>query len=217
MPENSDNNKTLLKTYQGKHLNVSFNPKLCSHGGGCIKNLPSVFNLKARPWINLKECDSSDVIATVNQCPSGALQYSEATDKNVTATLIPNGPINLRGEMSIKKDFQDSGSTAQRISLCRCGLSKNKPFCDASHMKNFKDDGQLDHRPASKTKQEAAKNISITCIENGPLMCHGNVKFIASDGENLTVIDPAICRCGASKRKPFCDGSHNKIGFKSDY
>ena len=217
MPNKSDNTTTPLKIYQGEDLNVSFNAKLCSHGGACIKNLPSVFNLKASPWINLEDCDTSQVITVVNQCPSGALSYQEATDKHVSATLIPNGPINFRGEISVKRNFQDKGSSAQRISLCRCGLSKNKPFCDASHRMKFKDAGQLDHRPASKTKQEAAENISITCVEDGPLMCQGNLQLIASDGEALTVIDPALCRCGASKRKPFCDGSHNKISFKTEY
>lgn len=203
------------KTYRGEHISVSFDSSKCSHAGNCIKSLPSVFNLKSRPWIKLDKGDLNDIIQTVNKCPSGALNYKETADELVSAQLIKDGPINLRGKINVKTNFQDSGQNMQRVSLCRCGLSKNKPFCDASHMKKFNDDGTLDHRPASKTKQDAAEEISIICVEDGPLMCQGNVKFIASDAEELTVIDAAICRCGASKRKPFCDGSHNKIAFKT--
>lgn len=203
------------KIYRGKHINVSFNSSKCSHGGTCIKTLPSVFNLKAKPWINLNNCNETEVIQTVANCPSGALSFSESIDEQVTAKIIKNGPINIRGAINLKTNFQDNGQETHRASLCRCGLSKNKPFCDASHRKTFKEPGNLDHRPASKTKQNASKTINIICIEDGPLMCQGNVKFITPTNEELTVIDPAICRCGASKRKPFCDGTHNKINFKS--
>jgi len=178
---------------------VSFDANRCSHGGNCIKSLPSVFNLKARPWIKLEDCAIDKLISTINNCPSGALNYSESVDQTVSAQLIRNGPVNLRGNINLKKSFQEVGLSNQRLSLCRCGLSKNKPFCDTSHLKKFQDKALIDHRPA-----------------NGPLMCKGNVKFIASDGEELTVIDPAICRCGASNRKPFCDGTHNKIKFKTE-
>ena len=203
------------QTYRGQHISVSFDSSRCSHSGTCIKNLPSVFNLKARPWINLNDCDSEEVIQTINRCPSGALNYQETVDEQVSAQLVKNGPMNLRGVINIRTGFHDNGQAMQRVSLCRCGLSQNKPFCDASHMKNFTDAGVLDHRPASKTTQEASEEVSIVCVEDGPLMCQGNMKITASDGEEIAVIDPAICRCGSSKRKPFCDGSHNKIAFKT--
>ena len=203
------------KIYRGQHISVSFDSIRCSHGGTCIKNLPSVFNLETKPWVNLNNCDLKDVIQTVNNCPSGALNYIETVDEIVSAQLIKNGPVNLRGKINIQHGFHESGKKFNRLSLCRCGLSKNKPFCDARHIKKFSDSGKLDHRPASKTMQDAGEAINIICIEDGPLMCQGNVKFIAHDNEELTVIDPAICRCGASKRKPFCDGSHNKIEFKT--
>jgi len=216
MSNSSNKPPAKLKIYKGKYLNVSFDANRCSHGGNCIKSLPSVFNLKTRPWIKLEDCAIDKLISTINNCPSGALNYSESVDQTVSAQLIRNGPVNLRGNINLKKSFQEVGLSNQRLSLCRCGLSKNKPFCDTSHLKKFQDKALIDHRPASKTQQKAAEHIDLICIENGPLMCKGNVKFIASDGEELTVIDPAICRCGASNRKPFCDVTHNKIKFKTE-
>ena len=155
------------------------------------------------------------MIKTVQQCPSGALQFTEASDTSVSLSLTPDGPINVRGDLKIKANFNDIGTQASRVSLCRCGLSKNKPYCDASHLKNFSEQGHFDQRPAAATKQAASDSMDIICVENGPLMCRGNVDIHAANGESITVIDPALCRCGASKRKPFCDGTHNKIGFNT--
>lgn len=203
------------KTYRGKHINVTFESKRCSHGGDCIKSLPSVFNLKARPWINLQDCDLNKLAETINQCPSGALSFSEASDETVSLKVTANGPLNIRGQLTLKENFKDTGSIHSKVSLCRCGLSKNMPYCDASHLKEFKANGNFDKRPAAVTKQAPANNLNIICVENGPLMCQGNVEMHSADGETITVIDPALCRCGASMRKPFCDGTHNKIKFKT--
>jgi len=67
----------------------------------------------------------------------------------------------------------------------------------------------------AQTEQAASSEVDVICVENGPLMCRGNVDMFDATGEKRTVIDPALCRCGASKRKPFCDGSHNKAEFKT--
>jgi CDGSH-type Zn-finger protein/uncharacterized Fe-S cluster protein YjdI len=207
--------KEKIKTYHGKHIDVSFDASRCSHGGDCLKNLPSVFNLKARPWINLEDCETQDVIGAVRQCPSGALQIHESADTSVSMKVVRGGPLNIRGNLVLKSEFKDAGTNLPRVSLCRCGLSKNKPFCDASHRKHFKDAGKFNKRPAAATSQEPTQNVDIICVENGPVMCRGNIAMQSSDGENITVIDPALCRCGASSNKPFCDGSHNKIDFNS--
>jgi len=207
--------KPKLKIYRGKHINVSFEPGMCCHLGDCLKNLPSVFNLKERPWINLNECDEADVIKAVNACPSGALKYFENNDDTVSVNIVRNGPLTFRGDIRVKPSFNAEVETQGRVSLCRCGLSKNMPYCDASHMKHFKDDGIVHKASLAETKQDATTELDIICVENGPLMCRGNVDMTDSSGETKTVIDPALCRCGASKRKPFCDGSHNKIDFKT--
>jgi CDGSH-type Zn-finger protein/uncharacterized Fe-S cluster protein YjdI len=207
------NNTT--KTYKGSTVNVSFDSARCSHSGNCLRNLPSVFNLKAKPWINLGDCDSAAVMDAVSRCPSGALQFSEACDENVSLKIVTDGPLELRGDITLKASFNDAGITASRLSLCRCGLSKNKPYCDGSHRNRFKEPGNIDSRAPATTNQPPANAVSVICVENGPLMCKGNVELRDVNNTTLTVIDPALCRCGASGRKPFCDGSHNKTGFKS--
>ncbi len=204
-----------LKTYRGKNINVSFDAAQCCHLGDCLKNLPSVFNLIARPWIDLNECDEAEVIQAVNACPSGALQYHEKCDETVSVSITRSGPFNFRGSTRVKPNFNAEVEAKTRVSLCRCGLSENKPYCDGSHRGKFKDAGVIDKKPMAQTKQNSAAQIDVICVENGPLMCRGNIDMIDSNGEKRTVIDPALCRCGASKRKPFCDGSHNKINFEA--
>lgn len=50
----------------------------------------------------------------------------------------------------------------------------------------------------------------VTAIMNGPLMIEGNFMVKGVDGNMLSAMDQAfLCRCGKSKNKPFCDGSHH--------
>jgi CDGSH-type Zn-finger protein len=58
-------------------------------------------------------------------------------------------------------------------------------------------------------------SVTITPLENGPYLVKGPVTIVDADGndyksERATI---ALCRCGASTNKPFCDGTHSKIGF----
>lgn len=57
--------------------------------------------------------------------------------------------------------------------------------------------------------------VTITPMKDGPNLVQGNVRLLAADGKELEHKDPfALCRCGSSANKPFCDGSHRKIGFQ---
>ena len=58
--------------------------------------------------------------------------------------------------------------------------------------------------------------VTIETIKNGPYIVKGEVELIDADGNKFPV-EPrmALCRCGASTEKPFCDGTHSKIGFKA--
>ncbi len=58
--------------------------------------------------------------------------------------------------------------------------------------------------------------IEITVAENGPLIVSGTVLVRGSDGEVLREVEKcALCRCGHSENKPFCDGSHKTVGFEA--
>ncbi|MDP9226232.1 MAG: CDGSH iron-sulfur domain-containing protein, partial [Actinomycetota bacterium] len=58
---------------------------------------------------------------------------------------------------------------------------------------------------------------SITSYENGPLLVRGPFQLLDQDGNDIEVLRKtiALCRCGHSRLKPFCDGTHKKIGFKA--
>ena len=103
-----------------------------------------------------------------------------------------------------------------RAALCRCGKSKNKPFCDNSHEEDgFKDYGAVGEMGSDDAGTGGTLKISFA--ENGPILASGNFCITASSGRRAWHGErAALCRCGASKNKPFCDGEHKKIGFTSD-
>jgi CDGSH-type Zn-finger protein len=98
--------------------------------------------------------------------------------------------------------------------LCRCGASKNKPYCDNSHAEaGFQDAGALGSFQAEAPAPGGPVEISLAkdgpALTSGPLEIHG-----AGEGEPVRCGRSALCRCGASANKPFCDGAHKGAGFK---
>ncbi len=57
-------------------------------------------------------------------------------------------------------------------------------------------------------------SITIKIAENGPLLVQGEFKLVDANGQEVPVKKAALCRCGGSTIKPFCDGTHSKIGFR---
>ncbi len=57
---------------------------------------------------------------------------------------------------------------------------------------------------------------TVTIVKNGPLMVKGQIEVLDPQGQPITTSDDTayLCRCGASGKKPFCDGGHKKIGFQ---
>ena len=64
-----------------------------------------------------------------------------------------------------------------------------------------------------------AEPLTIRCRENGPLVIQGAVKVVDHQGNEFAIAPGkdtiALCRCGHSKNKPFCDGSHKAAGFQA--
>jgi CDGSH-type Zn-finger protein len=143
----NDINKVSIKDkrrdYAGKEITIHDNRKICSHAEECVNNLPSVFKLGSRPWINADGSGLQDIINTIRKCPSGALSYSvdgiECRDpkeqRNPTVTVLKNGPYHITGGIElIGQDVEfGEGSSKEHYTLCRCGASENKPFCDGTH------------------------------------------------------------------------------------
>jgi CDGSH-type Zn-finger protein len=147
-----DNNpiiKDKRKNYVGKEITIHDNRKICSHAAECVNNLPSVFKFNTRPWINPDAADKQQIINTIKKCPSGALGYSiddieyKEQERMSLVTVSKDGPYTITGGIDLIGDniqFAE-GFSKEHYTLCRCGASSNKPFCDGMHITiNFKDD-----------------------------------------------------------------------------
>ena len=77
-----------------------------------------------------------------------------------------------------------------------------------------------DYGAVGETGDNAAGSggpLKITPTQDGPLLLSGNVRILNGSGRDAWQGEKvALCRCGASNNKPFCDGQHKKIGFTSD-
>ena len=155
LEENDDIEKIVIKDkrrdYPGKEITVHDNRRICSHAAECVNNLSSVFKLGSRPWINPDGSKMNDIIEVVRRCPSGALSYSidgvEYRDpeeqRNPTVTVLKNGPYHITGGIElIGENIQfGEGASKEHYTLCRCGASENKPFCDGAHESSKFNDG----------------------------------------------------------------------------
>jgi len=135
------------QAYQGKRITIHDNRALCAHSGICTDGLPGVFRLGNQPWIDADGADAAAAIAIVRRCPSGALSYTlddvppPAGPGERLITASANGPYFVSGGVELRADGarpRDPG----RYALCRCGGSKNKPFCDGTHWAIRFDEGR---------------------------------------------------------------------------
>ena len=127
------------ENYVGKKVTIHDNRGICAHAGRCTDGLPAVFRLKEEPWIHADEAEAKEIIATIDQCPSGALSYSvEGTERRdregePSVFVAPNGPYVVSGGPDLPDTARGEGASTEDFTLCRCGGSKNKPFCDGTH------------------------------------------------------------------------------------
>ena len=207
-----------MKPVETDDLTIHFDGKTCIHARRCVLGLPGVFDPEARPWIRPGEATTDAIVAVIEACPSGALSYErkddtgEATPETNTVRVWESGPLEVRGDIRI-----EGQEPRQRALLCRCGRTANPPFCDNAHRKGFLATGLPEFKEEKDKEPEAAGGpVTISARENGSVMIEGNVEVVASDGSRVARIGKAwLCRCGASGNKPFCDGSHGKIGFRT--
>jgi CDGSH-type Zn-finger protein/uncharacterized Fe-S cluster protein YjdI len=215
------------RVYAGDTVEISYNLKRCLHAAYCVNNLAAVFDSKRRPWIAPNGAAADEVVAVVTQCPSGALHTTrrdggaeEATPTANEISVWRDGPVQFWGDLEIV------GTTVAveqetRATLCRCGSSRNKPFCDNSHKDiTFT---ATEHAPTDSVTAPAEATfvrggeLRITAHPNGPLEVQGNVEVFNESGTRIFAGSEVwLCRCGGSQEKPFCDGSHNHNGFQAD-
>jgi len=143
----ADEGKNKRKNYVGKEISIRDNRGICSHSGFCTDQLSSVFKLKEEPWIDPNGEKAEKIIEIIKKCPSGALSYSlgstEHRDQNREEGIAvsKDGPYFIVGNIDLKGIEWGEGASKEHYTLCRCGSSKNKPFCDGTHWYiKFKDE-----------------------------------------------------------------------------
>ena len=209
-----------VQEYRGKNILVRFEGKKCVHSRGCVLARPDVFVPDAPgEWIQPDGAPAEETAALARACPSGALTYErldgaaqEAPPPVNVVRVLENGPLAVRADLAI-----EGQPHLLRATLCRCGASKNKPFCDSSHTEaHFKASGEPMEQD-SPPLADRGGTLLMKAMRNGPLVFGGNVEICTGTGHTVTRTKRAVlCRCGSSRNKPFCDGRHAEIGFASE-
>jgi CDGSH-type Zn-finger protein/uncharacterized Fe-S cluster protein YjdI len=210
-----------VETVEGQALSLSFEGRRCIHARFCVTGAPTVFlaNVKG-PWLHPDALDVERLAAIAQECPSGAIRYrrkdghpDEVAPPVNLAAIREAGPCAFRAQLHI--NGVDAGF---RATLCRCGASRNKPYCDGTHHAvGFAASGE----PATTEQTDMlAVRDGVLAIEpqpDGPLSVRGSLEITSGTGRVVARLTrTALCRCGGSATKPFCDGTHARIGFRSE-
>ena len=130
--------------------------------------------------------------------------------------IKPNGPLVLYGDIRIEHANGELIAQTDNAFLCRCGQSNTKPFCDGQH----KQVGFIAPASFVDDKAEAATAagpLLVTVRANAMLILKGPMQIESEDGNSVSERNKAaLCRCGHSQNKPFCDASHKACGFMAD-
>ncbi|HZE60791.1 MAG TPA: CDGSH iron-sulfur domain-containing protein [Burkholderiales bacterium] len=132
--------------YRGERITIFDNRAICAHAGYCTDSLKSVFRSAEEAWIDADGAAVDEVIATIRKCPSGALSYAvdgvegKPPERPAKVTVTDNGPYAVTGGIELMNVEFGDGASREHYTLCRCGASANKPFCDGSHWRiEFRD------------------------------------------------------------------------------
>ncbi|MDX2003333.1 MAG: (4Fe-4S)-binding protein [Chitinophagales bacterium] len=130
----------IVKHYTNGEVTVVWKPSQCIHSAICFRGLPGVFNPRIRPWVTIDGASTDAIVKQVKECPSGALSYhynnerQDAEHLEAKVEVLPNGPLLVYGTLHIKDRNGNESIKNKTTAFCRCGASKNKPYCDGSHV-----------------------------------------------------------------------------------
>jgi len=154
------------RQYTNGDITVFWIPSKCIHATTCFRELIEVFNPGRRPWVNMDGAPTRRIIEVVNKCPTQALVWKdnkdltkeeqqaqrkvgqvEETPKTLSGTNAPtsirimkDGPIVVEGSFTIVGAENKELRPTTMTSFCRCGSSRNMPYCDGTHRKiDFRD------------------------------------------------------------------------------
>jgi CDGSH-type Zn-finger protein/uncharacterized Fe-S cluster protein YjdI len=213
-----------IRRYEGDGIRVAYDAERCIHAAECVHGLPEVFDPNRRPWIEAGAASADDLAAVIRRCPTGALTYARLDgqpEERPSATnelrIAEDGPVHVRGALVLLDAEHREIRRETRVAFCRCGASENKPYCDGRHAEaGFSDSGVIGNPTIRPPGEDDSSDLTIRLRPDGPLVLEGRFTVTASDGEPVHGSSGALCRCGASKNKPFCDGTHREIDFEAD-
>ena len=210
-----------VEIVRSKDVEIQFHGKRCIYSCHCVLDCFDVFVLNVEgEWIHPEAASADEVAEIAHNCPSGAIQYTRLDGgKQETPPVVnlvhvrEDGPYAFHAELEIEGE----PNFGYRATLCRCGASKTKPFCDKSHdAAGFKATGEANSGEMA-TLAERNGPLKVTPTHNGPLKVEGSLEIVSGTGKTLAKTSKVwLCRCGHSSNKPFCDGTHKKIGFVSE-
>ncbi len=204
----------------GREVTVRFDHGRCVHSRACVLGEPSVFKANTPgEWIYPDEATVQRVAIVANNCPSGAITYQAVdANRNEQPPLVNLVRVRENGPLAFHATLEVSGrADGFRATLCRCGQSKNKPYCDGSHVESrFEATGEPTTAPSEPLPVRNGP-LAVTPTRNGPLEVSGNLELVSGTGRTIARLNKTwLCRCGGSKKKPYCDGSHRTIGFTAE-
>ena len=203
--------------FESPAITVTWIRQRCIHVAECVRGLPAVFKPGSVPWIEPAQAAADHVAEVVRRCPTGALHFERhdggATELVPEVNVVvpdPDGPFYLSGDVEVVAEDGAVVVRDTRIALCRCGATKNRPFCDAGHWDaGFDDPGRLGEGGTAPSAATPAGPLKVAFGAGGPLYLEGRFVLASARGGARRELGAAeLCRCGASRNKPFCDGSH---------
>jgi len=159
----TDGEADVRADYEGEAVTVHDNRGICAHMGYCTDQLPEVWRTGTEPWIDPDGAAGERVAEQTRRCPSGALSHSvdgvehRDQERPPTIQVVAAGPYFVTGGVELQDTERGEGASREHYTLCRCGRSKNKPFCDGTHWYvDFTDPG-LDTTAAASDAEESDK------------------------------------------------------------
>ncbi|MDE5423427.1 (4Fe-4S)-binding protein [Ancylomarina sp. DW003] len=137
--------KNTKKEYSNGEITVVYETDLCIHSGECSRGLASVFQPGSQPWVKMDGASKEEIMQQVQKCPTKALSfYVNMADKEekeqpialesgLKVQVLSKGPLLVEGPITLTNTDGKREVRIGEIFFCRCGTSKNKPFCDGSH------------------------------------------------------------------------------------
>ena len=139
-------------TYRAVGIVMRDDRSICEHAGFCANHVTNVWKMVAGTDTE-DTVKRSQLMAMIERCPSGALTYRlSEDDADIEPELRPgigvvdDGPLSVTGGVTVRRADGQPMEVRNRVTLCRCGGSANKPMCDGSHKEN----GFADSWPADR-------------------------------------------------------------------